>query len=292
MPLSPRGALAFSIAVLVVAPRPVASAPPTDPDRLPGEDPPAKPPPRYPLALVERPLVLPSGAVQAMPVLYFSHRSIIDYPSSYYPSVRGAATLDSGMNARVGVAGLELGGHVSFGLLGSAHLDSTNTFQGGGGDVTVGFARSFAITALFHASVASPRIDRYLLRLVLSTKRRLSSRSAVVVHARIGDNHLRNFEMHAPTDTVTVAAGVTVQAQVNAFLGLQGRAYFGYYRQLQPDQQNESLPRSATYVGQDYGIAFVAAVHPAVDIIGGFDLIATGSAFLQYHVGLAFRRVP
>jgi len=250
------------------------------------------PPPRYPLALAERPLVLPSGTTQASLGLSLAHRGVVA-DERLEPQLEDASLVTGGIDARFALGHVEVGAHTSIALYNNASDRAmTNTFRGGGADVTYGFGDDWAVYAAFHANVAWARFDQYVARLGLYRKLRLWPRWSLVLGARVGDRHVTSFDERPATDDVVVAASVAIQAQLSPRVAWAAGAFLGLYHVLDPVPAGARNERRATYLGSEFGVSVLAALSPGVDLVAGIELVSTGSATVVSSLSVVLRRVP
>lgn len=267
--------------------------PPEPPPQPPPQPPPPQPPPTvtaapvivvetgYPQALAQRPLVLPRGIIEVTAQLVLLRTTFDSDSIEIYSG-------DGRVRYGIGGADFEAGGQV---LIGDSYPEGipieNETFRSAfvGGRVAV--QPELTVGAQLTYVNVSDASKIYQPRLIITSKRRLSPRSAVEIAGFGGIDH-QTIEVGGASDSQTiyvVGGELRVQAQVSQVAALEGRAMLSYLKV--PDSE---FMEGGSGLAQNYGIRLVAAVMPKLDIIGGVDILFSGEANQQQlAIGVAGR---
>lgn len=262
---------------------PSTTAPTPIPDAVPAPD------DDYPRALVARPLLLPSGALEASvaggaQVSDFGDESVELY--TVEPRVK------------VGVGGAELE------LASTLVMNTKQTI----GDITITterWARAFAAGRIGIAPETSlgveltmfaPTADNpaYQGRAVIAHKAHLAAQSAVELSGFAGALRTTFTAADGDTTTTTVQLGgqLRAQAQIAPLVAIEGRAQLAYFNRT-GDSMLDPIFGAGEGLAQDYGIRLVGSIAPELDAFGGVDFLGVGSTDVKlFTVGVAYRRVP
>jgi hypothetical protein len=143
-------------------------------------------------------------------------------------------------------------------------------------------------------AVGDPTSDvaRYAPRLLLANKRRITPRAAVELGLATGIDRatLASGGDSARATLLAISGRIRAQAQLSRWIAVEGRAALGYFDVL-GDPGLMSIPTEL--FAQDYGLRVVAGLTPCVDLVAGFDVLASGGTTTRVvSAGVTVRRVP
>jgi len=246
----------------------------------------------YPLALTERPLLMPAGGFELFGILALGLQEIggLDGPETLEtvvmkPGIRygiGSAEVAAGLDLLVHQGEIE-------GVMFTNDDPLTRLFAGARFEVSPELAVGGEL------AITGPTTDFKVFspRATLANKQHFG-RGAVELGVAAGLDHRPAQDMfELPSRQAMVLAGqLRVQGQVTPVVAVEARATMTYFNVLDDDEgELESSP--SYFVQQSYGLRALGSVTPDLDVIGEFEVLASGEGnYKIVSIGVAYRRVP
>jgi hypothetical protein len=237
----------------------------------------------YPLALTERPLLLPSGGVEVGALLTLG---LFDFDDETSWTLAAVPTV------RTTVGTVELYGGASLHL--TDDEDELQADRPRVQSVLIGARHGFSPDSALGVELAMRQpLDEpttYRPAVGYRGKARLSPRAAIEAGAGLAYETTGETDFSSGFDLFVVEGQVAVQAQVAPSVGVQGRGRLLYAR----PQGDDDLFLPASFTNFDVGFGVVGALSPAIDLVAGVDIVlSTGDgAYKVVTFGLVARRVP